>query len=162
MFIKYWMNLFTEWKNGNLVGPKIYLIRIHYINPSGEAFTCLKLGFTGQPLHQRIINLLGSMRKATGLIITSYELIGIVPTPNYSQIEYALHHQVEHQYFYPECGELIRFIGFTEILKDTPANIELLQIPYFIVSNGNQIRPYHPRVNKRRSSKYVLDTGNLV
>ncbi len=151
------INLFVEWKKGNLTGSKIYLFRIYFINSFGVEATCLKLGFTSKAILQRIISILGAMRKS-GLTITNYELTGLCCTPNYSQIEQALLHKVEHHYFYNQAGDRLCFKGSTEILKDTTDNIDLLQIPYFITSNANQVRTYHPRISLRRSSKYVNDT----
>lgn len=152
-------NLFAEWRHGNHPGPKIYLIRVYYFDLKGVPNTCLKLGFTKQPLNKRIVNFLGAMRKATGITITNYEVLSIFHTENYSQIEYALHQRADHHYFYSLNDVRMCFKGYTEVLRDTTENIDLLHYSDTHFYNGELIRPYNPRVTTLAE---VLHYDNVV
>ncbi len=136
-------NLFIKWKHGQLALPKVYIIRIYYIDNSGCAQTCLKLGFTKQLLHNRVIRFLYEMRRATGFVIKQYELVSILYTKNYSGLEYALHRNNYHLHFFRTPDVVVRFAGSKEILMDTPENCNLLQQPNSYYNDGTRIITYN-------------------
>lgn len=148
-------NLFAKWKHGELACPKVYLIRIYYIDKSGNSQTCLKLGFTKRPLHERVIEFLREMRNATGITITHYGVVSILNNTNFSSIEYALHKNNFHVYFYRETGQVICFDGFTEILPDTKENCQIFDNPDSFYREGEHVIPYNPRKIKRSAFNHV-------
>ena len=142
-------NFFAQWRHGQWISPKVYIVRIYYDDIKGMPQTCLKLGFTKQPLHNRIIRFLNEMRKATGFKIKQYELVSFLYTPSYSSLEYALHSNHLHRSFLNPSGITARFDGSTEILYDTPENCNLIQQPDSYYENGECIVPYNYRKSKK-------------
>ncbi len=136
-------NLFTKWKHGQLALPKVYLIRIYYEDNSGNSQTCLKLGRTKQPLHDRVIRFLREMRTATGFKIKQYEVISILNNSNSTGIEYGLHSNVPHLSLYNGLNGPIRFSGSSELLQDTPKNCGLIQNPDSNFVKGKYVIPYN-------------------
>jgi hypothetical protein len=153
-------NLFFQWKHGQFVLPKVYIVRIYYTDNSGNAQTCLKLGFTKQLLHNCVINFLNEMRKATGFVIKQYELVSLLYSNNYSSLEYALHHNHEHLYFYNTTG-VTHFNGYTEILRDTPDNCNLIECPDSYYRKNERIVPYNYR-DTTKSKTSLLHIDNVV
>lgn len=148
-------NLFAKWKHGELACPKVYLIRIYYIDKSGNSKTCLKLGFTTRPLHERVIEFLRAMRNATGITITHYGVVSVLNNTNSSSIEYAIHRRKAHLWFHRETGYPIRFGGFTEILPDTKENCQMFDNPNSFYREGQHVIPYNPRKIKRSAFNHV-------
>ena len=142
-------NLFVKWKRGHLVGPKVYLIRIYYVDKAGNSQTCLKLGRTGGPLHERIIGILGAMRRATGFLISQYEVISLLYNSNSTGIEYALHNNYPHLYFFNGPDFKIRFDGSDEIFQYTPENCNLIRNPTLFFTKGEYVVPYKFRKNNK-------------
>lgn len=140
-------NLFADWKHGQVSLPKVYMVRIHYIDNQGNSGTLLKLGHTRQPLHERIIDILYVMRKATGFEVKNYELVSLVYTQDYVALEHAFLRDREHLYFYNAAGAQICFPGYTEMFKDTPENCNLMQYPDSYYHRGHRLIPYNYRVN---------------
>lgn len=155
-------NLYVDWKRGFNDFPKVYMIRIYYSFQESVINTCLKLGFTSQYLHQRAINLLGAMKRATGLNISGYEIVSILYSNNYSQIEYALHYQAEHLFFYDDFRDRISFPGFTEILSDTDHNLELIYNPTVSYSKGHSVIPYYPKSDSNDPSEFEYNNFRHV
>ncbi len=137
--------LFLEWQNGQYVGPKVYIVRIYFDDEQGNPQTCLKLGFTKQPLHTRFVRFMYDMRRATGYKIKQYELVSFLYTSSYSKLEYALHSNNQHLYFFNSSGKRVVFTGYTEILQDTPENCNLIQHPALFYHEGECIVPYKYR-----------------
>jgi hypothetical protein len=152
-------NLFAKWIRGQLAGPKVYLIRVYYIDKSGNSQTCLKLGFTTRPLHERVIEFLREMGNATGLTITHYGLVSILNNERASRIEHALHKNNFHIYFYRETGHVICFDGSTEILPDTPENCQIFDNPDSFYREGEHVISYNPRKTKRSAFNLVSNVA---
>lgn len=144
-------NLFTLWKHGKLAYPKVYLVRIYYEDNQGKSQTCLKLGFTKQLLHDRIIKFLYGMRIATGFTVKQYELVSLLYGDKYSSLEHALHYNIQHLHFFNSSGVLRRFSGSDEVLRDTPENCDIIQNPDSFYNNGKCIVPYNYRKTTKSS-----------
>lgn len=142
-------DLFAKWKRGQLAGLKVYLIRVYYIDKSGNSQTCLKLGFTKRPVHERVIRFLKEMANATGLTITHYGVVSILNNEGASRIEHALHEKKMHVYFYRETGHVIQFDGYTEFLQDTLKNCQIFDNPDSYYREGQYVLPYKSRKTKR-------------
>ena len=129
--------------------PKVYLIRVYYEDNVGNPQTCLKLGRTKQPLHERVVEFLRKMRVATGYKVKQYEVISILNSSNSIVIEFALHQNVEHLYFYTDSGLRRSFQGSNELLRDTAENSNVLRNPDSWYREGEYVVPYNFRETQR-------------
>ena len=152
-------NFFAQWRHGQWISPKVYIVRIYYDDIKGMPQTCLKLGFTKQPLHNRIIRFLNEMRKATGFKIKQYELVSLLYTSSYSSLEYALHSNHLHLVLINASGIAVCYDGSGELLYDTPENCNLIQQPNSFYDKGKYIVPYNYREPKKRT---IPDMDNVV
>ena len=122
-------NLFALWARGQLLSPKIYLIRVHYKDLNGNHNTFLKLGRTRRLLQERIKEFLSELRRRTRWQIEKCQVLSILNTSNDFKMEAYIHYGHDSLAFYNEHCHRIRFKGFTEIYQDTEENLNLIQNP---------------------------------